>query len=76
MVLDKIKEIISTKKHLNKDQISLDKRLKEDLNLDSFSAVEIVIELENSFDLKISDEVMQQFKTVKDVVEYIESNLS
>lgn len=76
MVLDKIKEIISTKKYLNKDQISLDKRLKEDLNLDSFSAVEIVIELENFFDLKISDEVMQQFKTIKDVVEYIESNLS
>ncbi|MGM1458796.1 MAG: acyl carrier protein [Columbia Basin potato purple top phytoplasma] len=68
--------MISTKKYLNKDQISLDKRLKEDLNLDSFSAVEIVIELENFFDLKISDEVMQQFKTIKDVVEYIESNLS
>lgn len=50
--------------------------MKEDLALDSFDAVELVIELEQIFDLKISDEAMQQFKIVKDIVNYVESNLS
>ncbi|WP_201736598.1 acyl carrier protein [Candidatus Phytoplasma ziziphi] len=76
MIFDKIKKLICEKKSIKEDTIFLETRLKEDLALDSFDAVELVIELEKIFDLKISDEVMQQFKIVKDIVSYVESNLS
>ncbi|AYJ01548.1 acyl carrier protein [Candidatus Phytoplasma ziziphi] len=75
-MFDKIKKLICEKKSIKEDTIFLETRLKEDLALDSFDAVELVIELEKIFDLKISDEVMQQFKIVKDIVSYVESNLS
>ncbi|WAN63549.1 acyl carrier protein [Candidatus Phytoplasma rubi] len=76
MIFDKVKKIICERKSIEEDKIFLETRLKEDLALDSFDAVELVIELEKIFDLKISDEAMQQFKIVKDIVNYVESNLS
>ncbi|WP_323847872.1 MAG: acyl carrier protein [Phytoplasma sp.] len=75
MVFEQVKKIISKKKSIKEEIISLETRLKEDLNLDSFDAVEIVIELEKTFKIKISDETMQQFKTIKDVVDHIKSVL-
>ncbi|WP_341266590.1 acyl carrier protein [Candidatus Phytoplasma fraxini] len=76
MVFEKIQQIISEKKSIKEEIILLETRLKEDLNLDSFDAVELVIELEKTFKIKISDEAMQQFKTIKDVVKHIQSYLS
>ncbi len=76
MIFDKVKKIICKRKSIEEDKIFLETRLKEDLALDSFDAVELVIELEDFFDLKISDEAMQQFKIVKDIVNYVESNVS
>jgi acyl carrier protein len=74
MIFKKIQKILSNKKSISMDKISLKSRLKEDLGLDSFDAVELVIKLEKIFCLKISDEQMQQFKNVQDIVEYIEKN--
>ncbi|MDV3170892.1 MAG: acyl carrier protein [Candidatus Phytoplasma stylosanthis] len=76
MILDTIKDIISRKKYVKDITITHQTRLKEDLGLDSFDAVELAIELEQTFNLKISDEAMQQFKIIQDVVDYIQKSLS
>ncbi|MDV3198151.1 MAG: acyl carrier protein [Vigna little leaf phytoplasma] len=76
MVFKKIKNILSQKLSLNEDDIKLNTRLKEDLGLDSFDAVELVIELEKIFHICIKDEAMQHFKKVEDVVEYIKSKIT
>ncbi|MDV3167049.1 MAG: acyl carrier protein [Vigna little leaf phytoplasma] len=76
MVFKKIKNILSQKLSLNEDDIKLNTRLKEDLGLDSFDAVELVIELEKIFHIRIKDEAMQHFKKVEDIVEYIKSKIT
>ncbi|MEZ0180031.1 acyl carrier protein ['Camptotheca acuminata' phytoplasma] len=76
MIENTVKEIISKKKNIKSDDITPQTRLKEDLGLDSFDAVEIVMELEKVFKIQISDESMQQFKILKDVVNYVETKIS
>ncbi|WP_210352275.1 acyl carrier protein [Texas Phoenix palm phytoplasma] len=76
MILKEIKKIIVEKKSfLKEEDIKLETKLKEDLGLDSFDAFELVIELEKRFFLKISDEAVNQFKTIGDVVEYLKKNI-
>ncbi|KND62697.1 acyl carrier protein [Candidatus Phytoplasma phoenicium] len=73
MIFNKIRDIIIMhKSSIRKEKITLETRLKEDLGLDSFDAVELVIQLENTFKIKINDEAMQQFKTIRDIVDYIQ----
>ncbi|WP_457916032.1 acyl carrier protein [Candidatus Phytoplasma sacchari] len=72
MTFKKIQEIFSKKLSIPKEKISLETRIKEDLFLDSFDAVELVIELEKLFDLKIEDEKIQQCKNIRDIVKYID----
>ncbi|TVY12365.1 Acyl carrier protein [Candidatus Phytoplasma pini] len=76
MYFEQIKKIISEQLSLSdtENKIFLETNLREDLNLDSFDAVQLVIKLEHFFDLKISDEIMMQFKTVQDIVNYIKNN--
>ncbi|PQP79573.1 acyl carrier protein [Candidatus Phytoplasma phoenicium] len=68
--------IVIHKPSLKKETIALDTRLKEDLGLDSFDAVELVIQFENTFKIKISDEAMQQFKNIRNIVDYIQQYVS
>ncbi|MDO8053896.1 acyl carrier protein ['Opuntia sp.' phytoplasma] len=74
MVFNKIQKIISEQLSLSEDLIQLDTKLKEDLGMDSIDAVNLAIQLEKIFNIKISDEQLQQFKSVKDIVVYIESH--
>ena len=59
--------------HLNIDvsEVTDDKHLMEDLGADSLHTVELVIELENHFDMTIPDEDAEQLQTVKQIKEYI-----
>lgn len=77
MIFEQIRDLIVIHKpSLKKEKISLDTRLKEDLGLDSFDAVELVIQFENTFKIKISDEAMQQFKNIRNIVDYIQKCIS
>lgn len=77
MIFEQIRDmIIIHKPSLKKETIYLDTRLKEDLGLDSFDAVELVIQFENTFKIKISDEAMQQFKNIRNIVDYIQQYIS
>nr|WP_051049970.1 MULTISPECIES: acyl carrier protein [Phytoplasma] len=76
MVFNKIKKIIAEQLSISEDIITLETKLKEDLGMDSIDAVNLAIQLEKIFDIKISDEQLQQFKLVKDITVYIESNFS
>ena len=49
--------------------------LREDLGADSLSAVELIMALEDNFDIKISDEEMKEILTVGDLVNYIDSHV-
>lgn len=75
MVLEKIKEIISVQFNVEKDSISRETSFKDTLNADSLDLVELVMALEDEFDLEVEDEDMSSIKTVGDVVDNIENEL-
>jgi acyl carrier protein len=74
MTFDKVKEIIVATLCCGNEEVTLEASLTEDLGADSLDAVELNIALEEGFEVKISDEELLGFKTVKDIVDYIDSH--
>ena len=73
MTFDKVKGIIAETLNCNQGDITLESNLKDDLGTDSLDAVELSMALEEAFELTIPDEALVEFKTVSDIVEYIDS---
>lgn len=74
MVLDQIKEILKDTMDIDESKIILDAKLKEDLELDSLDSVELIMSAEEEFGIEIPDEDVMNFKTVNDIVNYIEEH--
>lgn len=74
-ILDKIKEILTDQLGLEEDDITMDANFIDDLNADSLDIVELVMALEQEFDMQIPDEDAERISTVGDAVSYIRSNL-
>lgn len=74
MVLDQIKEILKDTMDIDESKITLDAKLKEDLELDSLDSVELIMSAEEEFGIEIPDEDIMNFKTVNDIVNYIEEH--
>lgn len=74
MVLDQIKKILVETMDIEEEKITLDAKLKDDLNLDSLDSVELIMSAEEEFGIEIPDEDVMNFKTVNDIVNYIEEH--
>jgi acyl carrier protein len=57
---------------IQKEEIRVETRLKEDLGMDSLDAIEWILELESEFNISIPDEDAMDFKRIGEVVNYIE----
>ncbi len=73
-VLENVQAIIAKNLNINKDDIKLESSLADDLGADSLDAVEIIMDLEECFNISIADDAAENIKTVKDLVEYIEKS--
>ena len=74
MTFEKIKEIIIDQLALDEStEITMDTNLQEDLEADSLDAVEIIMSIEDEYGIEIPDEVATEMKTIRDIVEYVES---
>ena len=74
MVFDKIKSIIVEQLGVGEAQVAMDTHLMKDLEADSLDAVEIIMAIEDEFDLEVPDEAAEKFQTVGDIVKYVEEN--
>lgn len=74
-ILKKVKKITSEQLGIDESQITPEAKFVDDLGADSLDTVELVMALEEEFDLEISDEEAEKLTTVKKVVDYIESRL-
>lgn len=74
MVFEKIRDIIVDQLKLEETMVTMDTNLMKDLEADSLDAVEIIMGIEEEFDLEIPDEEAETFQLVGDLVKYVEEN--
>ncbi len=74
MVFDKVKEIIVDQLDVEADKVTAGANIQDDLGADSLDVVDLVMSLEEEFDIEIHDEAVEGIKTVGDIVKYIEDN--
>ena len=72
MVFDKVKEIIVEQLDVDADKVTAGANIQDDLGADSLDVVDLVMSLEEEFDVEIPDEAVEGIKTVGDIVKYIE----
>lgn len=72
MIFEKIKRLIADELGIEEDTIELDSDLSEDLGADSLDAVELIMAIEEEFEIEIDDSSAQKIKTVQDIVDYLE----
>jgi len=70
----KVKHIIVEQLGVDEDEVKSEASFVDDLGADSLDVVELVMALEEEFGLEISDEDAEKLRTVKQAIEYIESN--
>ena len=71
---EKVFQIVSEQLTVDKSEVRRETSFQDDLNADSLDIVELIMELEDEFDLTIPDEEAEKLKTVGSAVEYIAKN--
>ncbi|GHV46568.1 acyl carrier protein [Clostridia bacterium] len=74
MVFDKVKAIIVEQLSIDEDKVKEDSNLIDDLGADSLDVVDLIMSLEEEFEIEIPDEDVEKIKTVENIVKYISAN--
>ncbi|MBU5225573.1 acyl carrier protein [Clostridium senegalense] len=74
-MFEKVRKRISEQLSLDEDDITLESSFIDDLGADSLDIVELIMALEEEFDIEIPDEDAEKISTVGDVVEYIKTRV-
>ena len=70
MVFEKVKKIIAEELNVSADKITMESNLVEDLEADSLDLFQVIMEIEDAFDVKVEE--VENIKTVSDAVNFIE----
>ncbi|MBP0962726.1 MAG: acyl carrier protein [Oscillospiraceae bacterium] len=74
MVFEKVREILMEQLDVEESVVTMEAAILEDLGADSLDIVDLVMTLEDEFDMEIPDEEIETIKTVGDIVHFIEEN--
>ena len=76
-MFEKVKNIIVDKLNIDESTvITMDTNLIDDLNADSLDAFDIIVEIEEEFDITVDEDVVENIKTVGDIINYLEEHAS
>ena len=75
-VLERVTDIVSEQLGVDKDKLTAETSFVNDLGADSLDTVELVMELEEEFDINIPDDAAEKIQTVGQAVDFIEKNQS
>jgi acyl carrier protein len=73
-IAERGKQIVAEQLGVDEDQVTPEASFMDDLGADSLDTVELVMALEEEFDIEISDEDAEKIQTVQDAVDYITEN--
>lgn len=72
-MFEKVRDVLVEAINVDADLVTMEANLKDDLGIDSIAAVELSLELESEFDIRIEDEELAKLVTVADIVNLLES---
>ena len=72
-LFDDVKEVVVEQLNVNPDEVKEESKFVEDLGADSLDVVELVMALEEKFDIEIPDEDAEKIATVNDAITFIEN---
>ena len=75
MVYEKVKKILCDQLDIEEEKVTLEANIIDDLGADSLDVVDLVMGLEEEFNIEIPDDQIENMKTVGDIVTYIEDNI-
>ena len=75
-ILDDVREVVVEQLNVNPDEVKGESKFVEDLGADSLDVVELVMALEEKFDIEIPDEDAEKIATVADAIKFIEDHQS
>ncbi len=73
-IADKVADIVCQQLDVSPDQVSPETSFINDLGADSLDQVELIMEIENEFDINIPDEEAEKIQTVGEAIKYIEEH--
>ncbi|HHZ05169.1 MAG TPA: acyl carrier protein [Clostridiales bacterium] len=74
MVLEKVKAILADQFDAEEDSITMDTTIQDDLGADSLDVVDLLMTIEDEFEVEVPDSEIENMKTVGNLVTYIEAN--
>lgn len=72
-MIEQIKKVLVDAINVDEEAVTVEANLKDDLGIDSLAAVELALELETEFDIRIEDEELAKLETVQDIMNLIET---
>ena len=75
MVFEKVRSILCDQLDVSEETVTMESSIAEDLGADSLDVVDLIMSLEDEFDLEVPDEQVENVKTVGDLVRFIEQSV-
>lgn len=74
MVFEKLRALIAEQLELDESEVTMESELIDDLGADSLDVVDLVMTIEDEFEIEVPDEAIENMRTVGDAVKFIEEN--
>ncbi len=74
-IIEKLTDIVCRNLGIDREEIDLESNIREDFDADSLDMVDIIMDVEDEFNVEVPDEVLDELVLVKDVVDHIERNM-
>ncbi len=71
---ERVVQIIAEELGVDPDELSMETHITDDLDADSLDAMEVILKIEEEFDVEIPDDLVQRIQTIADVVEFLDNN--